>query len=383
MPLRLHGFFSRSALLLALLVALVIGCGIEPLMESVLPNLANVAATKVLLSRDDRYLPEAIWWYIRSQQGVIDVRRVTPLVLASLYVTSCDGGIGSILKNAAVVQQVRIALQARCWWLDGEQDLAIHAYQQAGLAPYLYHLAAHEQEQGNFEGSRDGYEVLLAVDPVSVEGWLGLGSLCEETGDWACTEQAYEEAIRLAPNNPLVHQAMASYRWGRALGGDRTEYELIRAIELAVALPPDASQSLPSSGDVVWMYERAHMGRPDLPDLYTRLAGVYVWTGRPSLSEEAARKAIALAPSFPWAYHFLGDALRLQGKNPEAIIFYKKALAIGETSVWLHYGLARAYIGTGELSDAVQETQYLLMVNPLEPAFLSLDDELQKLGTTP
>jgi Tfp pilus assembly protein PilF len=180
--------------------------------------------------------------------------------------------------------------------------------------------------------------------------------------NWQQAEQAYEEATRVAPNNILAHLEFAHYRFRRDLTDDRTVEALERAFSLAEVAP---SKSV------------------DLPSLYTELALGYLRTGRLLLAEEAARNAIALNPNLYTAYHMLGDALRRQGDNWGAIEAYKKALALGGTNSWIHFGLAAAYIEVGDLANAREEAQRLAVIDPQHPGLPALLDELDKLETLP
>lgn len=375
---RFRSFRAWQAIAFLVVALFYIGIGVSPVIGQALFNLANVAAVKVLLTESDVYLPMAVTWHARAQLWSPDAKRVAPIVLASLHIADCYDGTEVILQEIAGAQQVGFALQGHCWWLEGKKDNAIQLWRQARIAPYLYHLAVYDQMVGHVDRSLDEYEALLAVDPASVGGWLGLGSLYEELENWPQAERAYEEAIRLAPENPLVHQVMAWYRWARALPSDRTEDELRIAIELASASPLDPHRTYSARRDRSGLYTQVRTARLDLPELYARLAGICVWTGRLAQSEEAARQAIALNPNLPWAYHFLGDALRLQGNDREAITAYRKALAIGETSIWVNYGLAKAYLGVGDMSNAMKEAQYLVAADPQELRFRTLLDEIGK-----
>jgi tetratricopeptide (TPR) repeat protein len=46
------------------------------------------------------------------------------------------------------------------------------------------------------------FELATQVDPANVEAWKGLGFLYEKIGDQPKAQKAYQEALKLAPNDP-------------------------------------------------------------------------------------------------------------------------------------------------------------------------------------
>ena len=367
----------------AAIAVFIISNGSGLLMGYTLFNFASTGSLKVLLQDNEVHMPEALRWEDRARFWLPETSKNDGVILALLTIDDCNNELKSVLNEMTSELLSRIALEGRCSWLEGNKQRAVDIWKGNGVEPYLYNLAVYDQVVGRVDRSKENYEALLAVDPTSVAGWLGIGLLYEEESHWVEAEMAYEEAIRLEPNNPLVHKAMAYYRWRRALGGERTENELKKAIELA--FEPPKLEYRDWSSDVGSFRLNLHIRTIilDLPHLYSRLAGLYVWTDRYPLAEETARKAIALDPNLAWAYHFLGDALRLQGKMDEAITVYQKALTLEKTSLWLNYGLAIAFMEVGDFTSARREAHYLVSQDPQELRFRSLYDEIEEKKTSP
>jgi tetratricopeptide (TPR) repeat protein len=328
-------------------------------------NQANVAAVKTVLVEGDRYLPVVIRWHAMAEPWLPGDERVAPIMTAILRVADpclamCENY--ALLTHTGGIERVRLALQGSCWWRQGEKDKAVQAWRQTRVESFLYNWAWYDQAQGHVGRALDEYEMLLSVNPASMGGWLGLGGLYERLADWQQADQAYEEAIRVAPNNIMAYLEFAHFRFRRDQLDQRTVEAMEKAISLATMMP---------------------LKSVDLATLNMDLALAYIRTGHLLLAEEAARNAISLNPDLQIAYLYLGDALRIQGDNWGAISQYKKAITLGETNSYLYYGLAAAYLQVGDVTNAREEVEHLATVSPQHPGLQGLLDELEKLDANP
>ena len=130
-------------------------------------------------------------------------------------------------------------------------------------------------------------------------------------------------AAALAPRDP---------RWPYYLG----QFHLIRGEHV------EAQES----------FERALALRPtDLPTL-VRLGGTSLDHGRPDHAQRLFREALALAPNSAAALGGLGRAVLAGGNHARAVEYLVRALTIEPEATSLHYPLALAYRGLGELERA-------------------------------
>lgn len=210
-------FLSRSHMTIRLaIVLLAIGGAGQSMLGSALLNQANVAAVKTVLVKDDRYLSAALWWYVLADPWLPGDEVAAPIMTASLRVADPCLAMrenDALLLNDGGAGRVRLALQGSCWWRQGEKDKAVQAWRQAGVESFLYNWARYDQAEDYVDRALDEYAALLAVNPASATGWLGLGSLYERMENWQQAEQAYEEATRVAPNNIMAHLEFAHYRF--------------------------------------------------------------------------------------------------------------------------------------------------------------------------
>src|SRR5712692_6891265 len=74
-------------------------------------------------------------------------------------------------------------------------------------------------------------------------------------------------------------------------------------------------------------YKKAEKLEPNLPFLNHRLGSIAYTRGNYALAASYFRKEIALNPSYPAPYVFLGVSLHRQGKNLAALPFLQQGLA--------------------------------------------------------
>ncbi len=150
----------------------------------------------------------------------------------------------------AAEQSYRAAVQAA----PGEADL------RYGLATTLYQLGRYEEAAAEYRQATElapsdaasfaslgdalgklgrsqeaiaAYRQSLQLDPKNALVWVSLGLQSELGQDWAAAEQAYAEAEKLAPGDPLAHSARA-----RALAQLKRPAESVREYEEAARLAP-------------------------------------------------------------------------------------------------------------------------------------------------
>jgi tetratricopeptide (TPR) repeat protein len=111
------------------------------------------------------------------------------------------------------VQRERVALVSRYkkWAsaaraIDGLQFACYHAGGSASEA----HVAAAEiaLDMGRINEALGEYRMALVDRPNDVEIWLAYGHAADRAGRRATAREAYDQAARLSPNNPVIIQAL-------------------------------------------------------------------------------------------------------------------------------------------------------------------------------
>ena len=85
---------------------------------------------------------------------------------------------------------------------------------------------------------------------------------------------------------------------------------------------------------------------------WSRLGGTSLDHGRPDHAQRLFREALALAPNSAAALGGLGRAVLAGGNHARAVEYLVRALTIEPEATSLHYPLALAYRGLGELERA-------------------------------
>jgi tetratricopeptide (TPR) repeat protein len=153
--------------------------------------------------------------------------------------------------------------------------------------------------------------------------------------------QGFQHMLKDFPNTPYLH-----YAYGSALESlaqhDEAEAELREEIKLA---PENA-----------------------LP--YTRLADIFLKTGRPEDALSNAEKAVQLDAHAPGAHELWGRALLETGKTDAAVKELEIASRLAPNYPEVHFNLARAYTKARMIADAERERAIF--------ARLSEEEETQK-----
>jgi len=177
----------------------------------------------------------------------------------------------------------------------------------------------------------------------------------------------FEKALELEPEYPPALAGLASVEAQIYRNHDPDEARLIRGIELAskaleldptlirghVALGELAACRYDYSGATDRFREAAKL-EPDNALNWDFLSWSlsYQHPPDPQGAEEAARKALSLAPDFSNAYYHLGRALNLQGRFDEAISAFNRILEHRPDSSLAMMGITQSYLAMGNLQEA-------------------------------
>ncbi len=253
--------------------------------------------------------------------------------------------------------------------LERGRELGFHGTPEAQKIASL-HLAELRSWNGDFDGAKDLLIPLIDRKQLTPSGEIILGltllrmpllvdqldgsrqPLIHAAGETATLlyaeryNEAFESFQRMLkefPNTPFLH-----YAYGSALESlsqhDEAEAQLLEEIRVA----PD--NALP----------------------YTRLADIFLKTGRLDDAVSNAEKAVELDPQGPGAHELLGRALLETGKVDGAIKELEIAGRLAPNYPEVHFNLARAYTKARMTADAERERTIF--------ASLSEAEESQKSG---
>jgi serine/threonine-protein kinase len=103
---------------------------------------------------------------------------------------------------------------------------------------------------------------------------------------------------------------------------------------------------------------------PDDPSVHQALAVLYRDTGRPKEAIEEAHAALRLQPDFDLAHALLGDLFAEAGDRAQAEAEYKRAIAL-RPGYWSHHlGLGVFYFTIGRIEDAITAFQRVTELRP-------------------
>lgn len=127
------------------------------------------------------------------------------------------------------------------WNTASDDPAARHRKEIAAAKKYLKNpvkthmaYATWQEKLGNVQEARESYEIVLGLQPDSVDAALGLARLDALSGELAQAEKRLRELREKYPQNAAVAHA-----WGQFLAGRKRWDEAAEALKLAVKLAPD------------------------------------------------------------------------------------------------------------------------------------------------
>ena len=230
-------------------------------------------------------------------------------------------------RNAGLHQELyaesnQLAPPTDDWRLDEMRQLNAGAeqYLQRGLA-----LAA----AGRLDQAVEADLQALKIDPSLTLAHVNLISLYARLGRPDEAERHFQSAIALAPN-----RADAYYNYGVLLVQLHRHPEALQAFRKAVELDPHHADAHVNYGFLL-------EGTGDIED-----------------AMEQYRLAVRINPAHRLARYHLGRLLIGRGQAKEAIVQFKQILEPqGPDSAGIYYGLATAYVRSGDLPQALACTK--------------------------
>jgi tetratricopeptide (TPR) repeat protein len=202
--------------------------------------------------------------------------------------------------------------------------------------------------------------------PSSAKAYYDTGKTYYKQGRYAEAIEAYQQALRLAPNydDALFEMGVAYSLLGR-------HQEAINAFKQVIRLIPDDAHAYYQLGlvysdlgrrqEAIEAYRQAIRIKPDdaTAGMYCSLGLSYAALGRRQEAIEAYKQAIQIEPDHAEAHYFLGCSYSLLGRDQEAIEAYKQAIRIKPDHAEAHCLLGGSYAVLGNKRAALEEYEIL------------------------
>ncbi|HEX4080801.1 MAG TPA: winged helix-turn-helix domain-containing protein [Rhizomicrobium sp.] len=174
----------------------------------------------------------------------------------------------------------------------------------------------------------------------------------------------FKEALALVPDYVDARASLA-HTYAMLVGNGQSPQSLPLArqeTEAALRLAPDHFEALVASATVSvasWNWSEAHATYRHLLARHPNDAEIHHFFGwflttlqLPELWLQAHRRAAALDPLLPVVRFNIGEALRMLGREEEAIPEYQNALTLDPDMAFSLWGLCAAFASTGRLEEA-------------------------------
>ncbi len=221
---------------------------------------------------------------------------------------------------------------------NSEHALALQAWRTAGAAPYYYTKAETVEASGDTKTALVLYRLAVEIDPRFAKGFLKIGILLYNQGEFTLAVQAFQMALSNAVNRE-------TYAWlGRAYQAMGNQMEAVRAYEKAAVL-----------GELWYGY--------------VALGNLYYQQGDYQLAEDWYLRAKNVFPSVSSLNIYLGDVALARHQYEESWAYYQNALSMGSPpSPRLYYSIGNWFYAQDDYRSALGSYEMALQ-NGLQPDY--------------
>jgi tetratricopeptide (TPR) repeat protein len=326
----------------------------------------------------------------------LGLRRRSFVGLALLLYALSFAPTANVLFATGVTFAERLAYLPSAWFCLGAvtgaeivtRRFPVRAVAFAAVAVLVAHAGATVLRNRDYQSPLRLWQADVRTDPRDPHAWLLLATEQENAGEFASAESSYREALRLAPGFADAHNSYGRmlYRQGRfgealvearsaaatgqAVFGSayvllaRTSIRLGRwdeALEATERLPEFQRRryglywelrglALEGMGDdagALAAFQREVEVEPQRPsDVHARIGAALLRRGEAAAAEAAYRQEVERNDSAA-GWNGLGVALALQGRKPEALRAFDRAVEISPDSAEYRGNLERALRGEG------------------------------------
>src|SRR6516225_2559930 len=204
----------------------------------------------------------------------------------------------------------------------------------------------------------EALSILKAMRP-SGESEYYIGLACRNLGDHRASQEALSQAWQLGYRDPFLLYALVEQ--DRFLKDNKRASEDSRILQEQFPNSPwphmaagDALKARQLRGEAEAEYKKAQKLDASLPFLNHRLGSIAYGRGDYPLAASYFRKEIALNPTYPAPYVFLGVSLHRLGKNLEALPALEQGLAHAPDAPLAYLNLAIVQMDLKQLEQARQ-----------------------------
>lgn len=240
--------------------------------------------------------------------------------------------------------------------------------QNPALSRHLEGLQALEKD--DLTTAERAFHESMRLDPQSPLPLLGLADLALRNKNSKEARGWLDKALKLAPQNALVHQAMGRYHFASGQHSKAVE-TLKKAQQLdpnSARIPIDLGeiymQALGKPEEAASAYRRALSIDPQHAGAHYGLGTALAASGKLADAEDEYKKASSLSPGNPLPGQSLGRLYLQQGQAEKALATFDKVLQVAPNFVPALLDKGDIYLGKGDLNRALEEFQRAIKVSP-------------------
>ncbi len=225
-------------------------------------------------------------------------------------------------------------------------------------------------EKNDWAAAELAFRESMSLDNKAPQPLLGLADLALRNKNTTEAWSWLEKALKLAPQNALVHQAIGRYHFA---SGQHSK--AIEALKKAEQLNPSSAlipidlgeiymQALRKPDEAASAYRRALNIDPQHAGAHYGLGTALATSGKLVDAEVEFNKASSLSPNNPLPGQSLGRLYMQQGQTDKAINAFDSVLRAAPNFVPALLDKGDIYLGKGDLNRALTEFQKAAKVSP-------------------
>lgn len=220
-------------------------------------------------------------------------------------------------------------------------------------------------QAGQMQRALDEAEGLAREMPDAADAQQLLGMALSENGQPGRAEQAFQRALSLAPESPVIASNVSAWLLRQGRGEE--------ALAVLAGLPESAPAALQFGLAALQLgeheraraaFERALRLQPTLAAAWHGLGSALRGLGELEAAEAAFRRNTQLQPEQASAWINLGAVLRLLGRIAEALVCMRHAAALGHAGPELADAINGLLLDAGRPEEALQGARALVSAMP-------------------
>jgi tetratricopeptide (TPR) repeat protein len=237
------------------------------------------------------------------------------------------------------------------------------------------------------DAALQAYEAALRIAPDDAQAQLALGQLYLDRGNAELALPQLLSALKL--DAKLGAAYLSSARAYRQTGNVQAAIDLLNR---AVDMNPADQDSRYALGQALLAAGKVDDGRKELAKYETTRDQVetanrhyktgmsLIESGRLSDAEKALREAVRLAPSYSPALSALGTVLLDQGSPDKAVGFLKRAVELNPLNASTWFSLGSAYFKVGKPQEALEPARNAIVLDDTDSRYRQLLVAIESKG---